>query len=88
LRGHRLGRHQIGVRFDRLAAGTPPGLSAVAPSSSRRHTHDNAPRLARSIIMLLEGALLLCRAGRTTEPMADAQAVAVAEVRRCSLEQS
>ncbi len=49
---------------------------------------DDAPRLARAIIMLLEGAFLLCRAGRTTEPMADAQAVAVAEVRRCSPEQS
>lgn len=49
---------------------------------------DNAPRLARSIIMLLEGAFLLCRAGRTTEPMADAQAVAVAEVRRYSFQQS
>lgn len=43
---------------------------------------DAAPRLARTVIMLLEGAFLLCRAGRTTEPMEDAAAVAVAEVRR------
>jgi hypothetical protein len=32
--------------------------------------------------MLLEGAFLMCRTGRTTEPMVDALAVAVAEVRR------
>lgn len=43
---------------------------------------DQAPGLARTFIMLLEGAFLLCRAGRTTEPMADARAVAVAEVGR------
>lgn len=41
-----------------------------------------APRLARTVIMLLEGAFLLCRAGRTTEPMTDAGVVAVSEVRR------
>lgn len=43
---------------------------------------DQAPHLARTTIMLLEGAFLLCRTGRTTEPMADAQAVAAAEVGR------
>ena len=43
---------------------------------------DDAPRTARTMIMLLEGAFLLCRAGRTTEPMADAQSIAVTEVRR------
>jgi AcrR family transcriptional regulator len=43
---------------------------------------EDAPGLARVVIMLLEGAFLLCRTGRTTEPMADAQRVAVAEVRR------
>ena len=42
----------------------------------------DAPALARLLIMLLEGAFLLCRAGRTVEPMGDAGRVAVAEVRR------
>jgi AcrR family transcriptional regulator len=42
----------------------------------------DAPRLSRVLIMLLEGAFLMCRTGRTTEPMVDALAVAVAEVRR------
>jgi len=58
----------------------------IARASARFVQHgippDEGPRLARATIMLLEGAFLLCRAGRTTEPMADAQAVAVAEVRR------
>lgn len=58
----------------------------VARASARFVQHgippDEAPRLARTVIMLLEGAFLLCRAGRTTVPMADAQAVAVAEVGR------
>lgn len=58
----------------------------IARASARFVQHgispDEAPHLARATIMLLEGAFLLCRAGRTTEPMADAQAVAVAEVRR------
>jgi len=58
----------------------------VARASARFVQHGispgDAPRLARVVIMLLEGAFLLCRAGRTTEPMVDARAVAVAEVRR------
>lgn len=43
---------------------------------------NDAPRLARTVIMLLEGAFLLCRAGRTTVPMTEAGVVAVGEVRR------
>jgi len=43
---------------------------------------DDAPGLARVLIMLLEGAFLLCRSGRTTQPMADAGAAAVAHVER------
>ena len=58
----------------------------VARASDRFVQHGispgDAPRLARVVIMLLEGAFLLCRAGRTTEPMIDARTVAVAEVRR------
>ncbi len=58
----------------------------VARASARFVQHGiapcDAPRLARVVIMLLEGAFLLCRAGRTTEPLVDARAVAVAEVRR------
>jgi AcrR family transcriptional regulator len=58
----------------------------VARASARFVQHGispgDAPRLARVVIMLLEGAFLLCRAGRTTEPIVDARAVAVAEVRR------
>jgi AcrR family transcriptional regulator len=58
----------------------------VTRASTRLVQHgvspDDAPRLARVLIMLLEGAFLLCRAGRSTEPMVDAQAVAAAEVRR------
>ncbi len=58
----------------------------VARASERFVQHGippgDAPRLARVVIMLLEGAFLLCRAGRTTEPLVDAGAVAVAEVRR------
>lgn len=58
----------------------------IARASARFVQHgippDEAPHLARTTIILLEGAFLLCRAGRTNEPMADAQAVAVAEVRR------
>ncbi len=58
----------------------------VARASDRFVQHGiapgDAPRLARVVIMLLEGAFLLCRAGRTTEPINDARTVAVAEVRR------
>jgi AcrR family transcriptional regulator len=58
----------------------------IARASARFRQHgippDDATRLARAVIMLLEGAFLLCRANRTTVPIADATAVAVAEVRR------
>lgn len=43
---------------------------------------DDAPGLARVLIMLLEGAFLLARTGRTTVPLDDAGHVAAHEVRR------
>ncbi len=43
---------------------------------------DDAPGLARVVIMLLEGAFLLARTGRSTLPLEDAGRVAAIEVRR------
>lgn len=43
---------------------------------------ERARTLSQTLLMLLEGAFLLCRAARTTEAMAAAGDAAVAEVRR------
>ena len=67
---------------DARAAGENATIALLGDVTADGIPADDALPLARTLIMLLEGAFLLCRAGRTTEPMRDAGAVAVAEVRR------